>query len=307
MGQAILEQHLPQDAFMRRYLKQSITSIYPPTTVAATTMVQTGVLPKETAWIGWNQYFKAIDRHVIMFRNEDYYTDEHLPKFNAYQELPVKMMSDEFKNTNVETLWPNFREGGYETFKEAVNHAVETTKQVGKTYTYLYWNEPDGYLHELGCNHPRITEELILLDQEVERLCQEASEKTCVIVVADHGLIDIKPIYINRFKDVTSLLAKRPALEGRTVAFYVKDKHQFPILFNRYFSNYFDLYDRESFMATGLLGSNPQKCKPFLGDFIALAKTEYSVVAHTIEETFKAAHAGQTKDEMIVPLIIFEK
>jgi hypothetical protein len=36
-------------------------------------------------------------------------------------------------------------------------------------------------------------------------------------------------------------------------------------------------------------------------------KLKYSVVAHTIEETFKAAHAGQTKDEMIVPLIIFEK
>ncbi|MFA6627533.1 MAG: GrpB family protein, partial [Bacilli bacterium] len=272
MGIDIMEKNLPEDAFLWKHLSKQITTIYPPTTVAATTMVQTGLLPADTGWIGWNQYFKDIDRHVIMFRNEDYFTDEVIPSFDTKLTLPTEPMYHQFKDASCEVLWPSFKENGFQTFHDMIDQAISITHKDEKTYTYLYWNEPDASLHEFGCQNPTIKTLLSSLSDEVKRLYESSGSKTTIMVVADHGLIDIAPIYINRFKDITSLLKTRPSLEGRTSVFYVKDKHTFPQVFQRYFANYFDLYDCESFMKTGLLGKNPKRCKPFLGDFVALAK-----------------------------------
>ena len=36
MGTAILENHLPPDAFLRRHLNTTLSSVFPPTTTAAT-------------------------------------------------------------------------------------------------------------------------------------------------------------------------------------------------------------------------------------------------------------------------------
>ncbi|MDD4212569.1 MAG: GrpB family protein [Bacilli bacterium] len=307
MGIDIMEKNLPLDAYLWKYLRKQITSIYPPTTVAATTAVQTGLLPNETGWIGWHQYFKAIDRDVILFRNEDYYTDEVIPGVDTQVLLPTTPIYQHFKGVQAQTLWPSFRPDGFHTFHDMIDRAIEISHTSEETYTYLYWNEPDASLHELGCQNDDIRSILSNLSDEVERFKEYCGSKSTIIVVADHGLVDVLPIYINRFKDITDLLTTRPSLEGRSTVFFVKDKQTFPQVFRRYFSNYFDLYACETFMATGLLGDHPEKCKPFLGDFIALAKDKYTLCAKVKEECFIATHAGQTRGEMLVPLIIIEK
>jgi len=82
MGVNILDKHLNKKSFLKRHKIKDIASIFPPTTVSATTTLISGKLPGETGWIGWNQYFSEIDHHVVLFRNQDYYTNELLSPEN---------------------------------------------------------------------------------------------------------------------------------------------------------------------------------------------------------------------------------
>jgi len=58
LGTAVLKKHLPEEAFLRRHLKETISSVFPPTTVAATVTLGSGLSPIEHGWLGWSLYFK---------------------------------------------------------------------------------------------------------------------------------------------------------------------------------------------------------------------------------------------------------
>ena len=73
LGMNILNQHLKENDFLRKHLFQELSSVYPPTTVAATTSIHSGLAPIEHGWIGWMQYFKEYDRVIELFRNTDAY------------------------------------------------------------------------------------------------------------------------------------------------------------------------------------------------------------------------------------------
>ena len=47
MGMSIIEKHLKEDGFFRSHLAGSLDSVYPPTTVAATTSMLSGLYPNE--------------------------------------------------------------------------------------------------------------------------------------------------------------------------------------------------------------------------------------------------------------------
>jgi predicted AlkP superfamily pyrophosphatase or phosphodiesterase len=52
-GLNIIKAHLPKDAFLRQFLKKTITSVFPSTTTAATTAVLSAKPPIETGYLGW--------------------------------------------------------------------------------------------------------------------------------------------------------------------------------------------------------------------------------------------------------------
>ena len=72
LGTNILEQNLPSSAALRKQQITKLTSIFPPTTVAATTAFLSGQLPRTNGHISWMQYDKETDINTVIFRNEDY-------------------------------------------------------------------------------------------------------------------------------------------------------------------------------------------------------------------------------------------
>lgn len=61
MGVSILEKHLAEDGFFRSHLVGEYNSVYPPTTVAATTSLLSGLYPNEHGWLGWDMYIPKLD------------------------------------------------------------------------------------------------------------------------------------------------------------------------------------------------------------------------------------------------------
>ena len=84
MGTRNLEKIMPEDSFFRKNIYKEITSVYPPTTTAATTSVRTGMTPMEHGFMGWNTYIEELDKTITLFLYGEKGGKGPLP---AYQEL----------------------------------------------------------------------------------------------------------------------------------------------------------------------------------------------------------------------------
>ena len=65
MGSIIMDRMLDKDAFLIKNRLKPITTVFPATTVAATTSMMTGLNPCETGMLGWHSYYKDINKVII--------------------------------------------------------------------------------------------------------------------------------------------------------------------------------------------------------------------------------------------------
>jgi len=96
MGLNIVNELLDKDDALRKYVRKPITSVFPPTTVAATNAVLSGLPPISSGYLGWVQYFKQEDTDLTVFLNQDFYTgktfDENLrDKYLSYENIISKI------------------------------------------------------------------------------------------------------------------------------------------------------------------------------------------------------------------------
>ncbi|MFR1836576.1 MAG: phosphodiesterase, partial [Turicibacter sanguinis] len=104
-----------------------------------------------------------------------------------------------------------------------------------------------------------------------------------------------------------------PSIEKRAVSFFIKPemKQAFEERFNRLFGEEFILLSKQEVLNQQLFGQglSHRKTTDFLGDYLACAtgKKVLGYLAMTTKRfDFGATHAGLTKEEMMVPLIIIE-
>lgn len=311
LGVNIIKKNTSKDSLFRTLMKAEITSVFPPTTVAATTSVISGLPPYSHGHIGWTQYNKKDDSNTVVFMNEDFYDKTKVLKENFQRrDLSYETIFTKIKRANpnlhVYEVFPSFRDNGFDTFKAQVDHLINVSK--GKaSFSYCYWVEPDKTIHETGTKDPQLTKLIGQLEKEVKRLITNVAKDTLVVLIADHGLVDVKPININNEQTLLETLRRMPSVEPRACAFYLKDgMHEaFKNEFKKLFKKNFILLTRKEFLETKLLGDGVKHplLNEFIGDYMAIAKSNYMIQLKEVNQ-FKAHHAGLLKDEMMVPLIM---
>lgn len=318
MGSYILRKNLSEDSFLSTHKIADISAVFPSTTACAVPALQSGLAPIETGWLGWENYFKEINRHVIMFRNEDFYTGEKLT-INVKEKLPYDNFYSDL-GVHAFELGPSFYPDGCETFAELCNRYLAEIALHDKSVSYLYWGEPDTTMHEMGAYSVEAKEKLEDINLMLAQLSERLPDDTLLIVTADHGHIDVKPIYFTNFTDITNTLVEIPSNEGRAAFFRVKLFHKMKFVknFKKYFGEYFKLMNKDKFINEGYLGKAKRKSNPyvsaFIGDYVAIATDHYYFnfnpnyySKEDDELVFKSHHAGMTANEMMVPLIIIKK
>lgn len=316
MGEAILRKHLPENSFLRSNDRDIISSVFPPTTTAATTTIETGLAPVEHAWLGWALHFEQIGKSVCIFPNTECESGEQAESYHvARRFIPYKSIFqriEEGTNGDVKA----YQVSAYADYKaytlDEICDAVRTLcSEEGRKYIYTYWKQPDYDMHEFGTEHEIVHTHIQNINAKVEELCKDLKD-TIVIVTADHGLIDTTWEFLPLYDDVWSCLKELPTMEMRALSCYVKDgmNEEFESAFNKHFGEYYELLSHDQVFESGLFGEGYKHplAESFVGDYLAVAKSNVSLsVFPPTDDIFKAVHAGSTKDEYEVPFIVIEK
>lgn len=317
MGTAILKKNLSENSFLNQHILRNISSVFPPTTAAATTTFHSGVPPIHSGWIGWMCYFSQCNKIIELFRNTEFYSGKPVEDFDLNEHIKYETIYSQIVRSQPDVMYykifPPFVPDGVHSFKEMCEKVVQVTKQNShRKIISAYWNEPDHSIHKYGTKTPEIKAIL----QDIEKNIVDMNEKiedTLIIISADHGAVDVEEIYLNFYPDICETFVRPPALEARFVTFFINHSQcdVFKKLFHKYFNEDFVLFTKDDFLSSGILGlGNMHEIVPsMIGDFVAISIQNKSLRYSTGESEFsplKADHAGFSKDELTVPLIVLE-
>ncbi len=338
MGISILEKHLKEDGFFRSHLAGSFDSVYPPTTVAATTSVMSGEYPDEHGWLGWDTYYPALGKNVTVFTNSDQLTEkEGAEPTGSYPDGTKKWMPDSLENPGPAADYHvGFRHTPYRNIVDQINDAggtayssmpflppnpqdmeaimsrIETLcKEPGKKFIYAYWSEPDSTMHKTGTTSEATHEMITELEKMVEKTVSGLSE-TLFLITADHGHIDCDNCCILDYSEIMNCLVRLPSFEPRTLNLFVKEefRESFPEIFRKHFGDSFVILTREEVISNKVFGTGRDRSDlaEMIGDYVALAVTPKSIFNTHIEaQEMPGGHAGLTPEEIRIPLIVIGK
>ncbi len=311
MGRNIIEANLAPDGFFRSHLAGTYSSVFPPTTVAATTAVDSGLFPVQSAWLGWTGYFPDVGRNVVYFLNQDFDTDERIEGESiAWKYVPYCGICDRIgaAGYGAHFLAP-FREPFPEDFGALCREIKRLCAGGGEKYIYAYWDQPDNVMHRKGCFGEPAKSMVRGLESAVSELADELSD-TLLLVTADHGHIDSPRVPITDYPDIMECLVRMPSIEPRCLNLFVKDgmEEKLKAAFSEHFDGKFVLMPKAEVMERQLFGRGTPhpRFDEMVGNYLAIAVGEISIY-NKRSKNFVGNHAGLTEDEMVIPLIAVDK
>lgn len=313
MGKSVMDGNLSEEGFFHTHLAGTYSSVFPPTTVAATTSIGSGLTPCEHSWLGWDCYYPQIDKNVTVFLNTESGTDRPAADYHVagrycgFESVAEKIRRKGGMAWEVAPFLPPFPD----SFGEICGQISSLCKKPGKKYVYGYWREPDHIMHETGCYSEQSREVLRQLERQVEKLCGEL-ENSLVIVTADHGHMDSRGVSITDYPEIMECLVRMPSIEPRALNLFVKEekREQFEQAFKKEFGDKFLLWTKEQVLERGLFGTGREHdCfRGMVGDYLAIGVDDLSIFQSREEaESFIGVHAGLTEEEMTIPLIVIER
>lgn len=326
MGMSVLET-LPPDSFLRKHLAGTISSVFPPTTTAATTSVLTGLEPIGHGWLGWSSWFydRALDGGLSAAEYTEYLktadkaapgkvvnlypnTSDGKPAagFNvAGKFLPFEPVTDKLNRRGI----PAYFVSPYsEPRADSVDALFATVSGLCEDdtpkYIYGYSPLPDYKIHDYGISHPKIYRILEKIDAGVEKLCSELTD-SLVIVTADHGMVDTEFVFMDDHPEVKECLLREPSIEGRAMSLFIKPGiYDFPERFNAAYGGIYELFPHDEAVKLFGVGEQHPLAGSFVGDYLAVAKTDVSIGYDFDPHPLRAAHGGGTADEFLIPFIV---
>lgn len=314
MGHNILNRVLNKNDFLVKNEKRYITSIFPSTTAASTTSIMTGLNPYEHCWLGWDIYMKSVDEVVTMFYGKIKDSDVVIDKDLCYKEMGYKTIMDrinELDNSNASYI-SSFTADQFDTIDEMCEKIKNSCNIKDKNYIYAYYKNPDELMHIYGSDSDESIKNIKELNKKIEELCNELDD-TVVIVTADHGHINSDFIYLEDYPEIFNMLVRNTSIDSRASMMFVKNEYKniFKEKFLEMFKDNFLLLDKDEIYKYNLfgIGDKHDVFDSAIGDFIAIGTKNLNIKYKRVpgKIPFKSSHAGITLDEVLIPLIIYNK
>jgi hypothetical protein len=320
------------ESLLKAHLLGSMTSVFPPTTASAVTSFFTGVAPQQHAITGWFMNLKELGAVSCILP----FTPRHSPipfserGIDIRSVLPQEPISNKIKAKNFVIQHEDFSDTDYShamsknakligfknlrgMFKK-IKRAIDSPGK--RKYIYSYWGDLDIIGHEYGINNKKAARHLKEIDKELGKFARKIKgTDTTLIITADHGHIVSsaeKNINIDNHPKLKACLSMPFCGEKRSAYCYVypSKAKQFENYVKKNLSKYFYLFKSKELIDKNLFGIfNPDK-RLFdrVGDYTLIAKDNYVLSGRILGEEEKKAHMGQhagiSREEMLVPLVV---
>lgn len=312
MGVSALEAHLPENGFLRRNLLCAYSSVFPPTTVAATTAVDSGLYPNQSAWLGWTGYFDEIGRNVVYYSNVDDDTGEKLDFSPAWTYVPYDGIAAQVGRSGIASHYlAPFVEPYPKSFGAFCAEIERICGEEEQKYLYAYWDDPDRTMHRHGVDGEDAHRVLTEIEQNTEQLAEKLKD-TLLIITADHGHINTKNEALTNDPEIAECLVRMPSIEPRALNLFIKEgmHERFEQLFKARFGDQFLLLTKKEVLEKHLfgIGNDHPRFEKMLGDYLAVATGNTAIFNSPSEpRKYKGGHAGLTENELTIPLIAVER
>jgi len=313
-------------------LKGSMTSVFLPTTACAVTSFLTGVAPQQHAFTGWFVNLKEIGvvTKVLPFvprvggdilskqgveikeiLGEEAFTSKI--KRRSFVINPSEVFNSDFtKYTSKKAKRLSHR-----NLDGFFGHLKRVVRGKGKKYVYAYWQEFDKNAHETGVGSKKTLNHFKKLDRGFKKFVKNLDKDTILIVTSDHGFIDSslnKEIHLDDHPKLKECLSLPLCGEGRVAYCYVKlsKVKDFERYVHTRLRKYCWMYKSEELIKKNVFGLGKPNPKLFdrVGDYILVMKDNYIIRDKVLGQGKKfhiGHHAGVSKDEMLVPLVVVKK
>jgi len=320
------------ESLLKAHLRGAITSVFPPTTASAVTTFFTGVAPQQHAVTGWYISLKELGTIVRILPFTPRHSKEKFSnnKVNIKSLIDSEPLSSRLKakcfvvqskdvstsdyslamSNKAKILDYKDLDGMFKKIKAAI-------KSKGKRkYIYSYWPQLDHIAHKKGISSRNAAIHLKQIDKKLAKFIRSIrGTNTTLIITADHGHIVSLPehnIHLKKYPLIKECLSQPLSGEKRASYCYVHPSKvkQFEENFQKDLSPYAYLYKSEELISKNLFGLFNQNPKLFdrVGDYIILSKGNYNIQDPILTEENKdldiGHHAGITKEEMLVPLVV---
>lgn len=343
-GWRFFEQYKDKYPTLQRFIKEGcvskITSQFPSTTAAHVTTIHTTKRVDESGVFEWFYYEPLVDTTIApllfgyagkeakgllesginpnnFFPNETFYerlatkgVETHLFQSAAFTPSP-------YGDVVTKGLGHVHAFSSLDTALNELTQVINTTKQ--KTYIYFYYGVIDAMGHEFGTNSPQFTEAVDDFFTKLENLfvsqIAENSQKTIMLMTADHGQTDVDPkmtIYLNQvIPEITewTKVNKKGELiiiggSCRDLFLYIKEEYiEITIsTLKQVLVGKAEVYKTEFLLNEGFFGDKPSDTlKSRLGNVCVLPYEHDSVYwweEGRFEQTLIGHHGGLTPAEM---------
>ncbi|MEA2661196.1 MAG: hypothetical protein QOH08_768 [Chloroflexota bacterium] len=313
------------------------TTIFPSTTAAAITTLQTARTPQEhgnIAYFLWLEEFAAVAQMLRWGpagQRRGSFFDNRAIDPRAYVKVPSihKAIRDHGGRSYI--VEPEIFRGEAMTRMHAaeasyVGYLLPSTMGVrvaqlleGRPeddtplYIYAYWAGVDTAAHWYGPRGPEHAAEAALLDRDLERgLGGRRAGDTLVILTADHGHASVDPsrlVDLEGDAELRALLRNPIAGEPRLVFLHTDRPADVKAYLEHAYPGTFFLIDREEAIDAGLFGrGDPSLVRRRVGEVIAMIGDDRGASVVRVDGQavlHRGSHGGMTPDEMRIPVLLW--
>ncbi len=324
-----------------------ITSIFPSTTAAALTTLNTGLTAQEHGLPEWTVYFEEFDSIIetLPFKTWAMTERDGLVAHGGTAEMlyqgptAYELLAEQGVKSFVfiyheyaDTLYSASIHRGAEKIRYIDGPDLMTklrqrvASETEPTYYFVYWGNVDTVAHTFGPESPEhlkalqsITE--LLEHQFLDKLSADEADETTLLMVADHGHVNIKReaiINLNQYEFLEKAYSKgkdgqpiRPTGSPHDIFLFIKPAEQKAVIeqLNKELAGQAIAYSTEKAMSDGLFGLN--EVSPIfrrrIGNVLILPYKNRHIwyeFANIAPFSFLGIHGGLSEEEMRVPLAI---
>lgn len=308
LGVNILTEHLPENSFLRQHMQGTLDSVFPPTTTAAATALETGLFPSQSGYLGYSVFWPDLNQNVKVYANMTEDDEPAAPYHLAETHLYAPHFTDAVKQVNENLSCHYISENT--TLDSIKEDLLSITSAPDEHVIYAYLNSPDNLLHKEGIHSSNVKSWLEQADRTMQAL-QENCIDTLFFLTADHGFTDVEPLCLVDFETLNHMLIRKPSIEPRAMNLFVKEEYKkdFVNEFNRVTQNTCLLYTKEEVLKRQFFGPAPYHplFERMLGDYLAVAQTPLTLFpTRKYMNSMVATHGGGMDEEKSVPFIIWE-